>query len=88
MNEVPVNAKDLGHQLNRSKGYIFAMKAAGYVFSHGNRTLPSHALAWLADHPGFRCTEYHRGTEAHHKHLPRPQLPGVGKFGELGYLND
>jgi len=34
------------------------MKSGGYKFTHGTRTLLSHALNWLAEHPGFRVTGY------------------------------
>lgn len=56
--EIPVNSKTLASHLNRSAGYVTAMKAGGYKFTHGTRTLLSDALRWLADHPQFRVTGY------------------------------
>jgi hypothetical protein len=58
MLEIPVNSKTLASQMGRSPGYVAAMKAGGYVFTHGTRTLLSHALNWLAEHPEFRTTGY------------------------------
>lgn len=56
--EIPLNGKTLAAKLGRSPGYIAAMKAGGYRFSHGTRTLLSDALKWLAQHPDFRVTGY------------------------------
>jgi hypothetical protein len=58
--EIPVNGKTLALQLGRSPGYVAAMKAGGYRFTHGTRTLLSDALKWLAEHPDFRVTGYRR----------------------------
>jgi hypothetical protein len=60
--EIPVNSKTLAARLGRSPGYIAAMKAGGYNFTHGTRTLLSDALAWLAEHPDFRMTGYRRNA--------------------------
>jgi hypothetical protein len=63
--EIPVNAKTLAEKLNRTPFYIHAMKTVGgYEFSHGNRTMVSHALKWLKDHPAFRSTGYRWKQEA------------------------
>jgi hypothetical protein len=70
--EIPVNGKTLAAQLGRSPGYIAAMKSAGYTFTHGTRTLLSHALKWLAAHPNFRATGYRRNLPGFVKR-PRPQ---------------
>jgi hypothetical protein len=56
--EIPVNGKNLASKLERSPGYVAAMKAGGYKFTHGTRTLVSDALRWLAEHPKFRVTGY------------------------------
>jgi hypothetical protein len=58
--EIPVNGKNLASTLHRSPGYVAAMKAGGYKFTHGTRTLVSDALRWLAEHPDFRVTGYRR----------------------------
>jgi hypothetical protein len=70
--EIPVNGKTLAAQLGRSPGYIAAMKSAGYIFSHGTRTLVSDALRWLAEHPDFRATGYRRNLPGFVKRQ-RPQ---------------
>ncbi len=62
MLEIPVNAKTLAARLGRSPGYVAAMKAAGYQFTHGTRTLVSDALNWLAEHREFRTTGYRRNA--------------------------
>ena len=56
--EIPVNSKTLAARLERSPGYVAAMKSGGYKFTHGTRTLLSDALYWLAQHPQFRVTGY------------------------------
>ena len=58
--EIPVNGKNLASKLDRSPGYVAAMKARGYKFTHGTRTLVSDALRWLAENPDFRVTGYRR----------------------------
>ena len=60
--EIPVNGKTLAAKLGRSPGYVAAMKSGGYPFTHGTRTLLSHALNWLAQHPDFRVTGYRRNA--------------------------
>ncbi|MFL6536753.1 MAG: hypothetical protein ACJ8JD_01060 [Chthoniobacterales bacterium] len=60
--EIPVNSKSLASHLSRSAGYVAAMKAGGYSFTHGTRTLLSDALRWLADPPEFRVTGYRRNA--------------------------
>ena len=52
--KLPGNSK----QGTVAPAYISAMKAAGYVFSHGRYTTLAHALKWLKEHPDFRTTRY------------------------------
>jgi hypothetical protein len=70
--EIPVNSKTLAAKLERSPGYIAAMKSAGYKFSHGTRTLVSDALNWLAEHPDFRTTGYRRNEPGFVKRTRQP----------------
>lgn len=58
--EIPVNVKTLAARIGRTPFYVHAMKAGGYAFSHGNRTLAKHALKWLRENPSFRSTAYGR----------------------------
>jgi hypothetical protein len=60
--EIPLNTKTLASKLGRSRGYVAAMKSAGYKFTHGTRTLLSDALNWLAEHAEFRVTGYRRNS--------------------------
>jgi hypothetical protein len=60
--EIPLNGKTLAASLRRSRGYVAAMKSAGYKFTHGTRTLLSDALNWLAENPDFRVTGYRRNA--------------------------
>ena len=70
--EIPVNGKTLASQLKRSPGYVAAMKAAGYKYTHGTRTLVSDALKWLSENPDFRVTGYRRNLPGFVKR-ERPQ---------------
>ncbi|MDB4745694.1 hypothetical protein OAG52_00745 [Verrucomicrobia bacterium] len=55
--ENPLNAKRLAINLGYSRATVYAAKNAGYQFSHGMKTQPSHFLSWLGEHPTFRT--YH-----------------------------
>lgn len=58
---IPLNGKQLAEAIGRSQTYVIAMKkVGGYKFSHGNRSLPNHALKWIADHPEFRVSSYNQ----------------------------
>jgi hypothetical protein len=64
-----LSLKELSGQLKRGRGYVHAMKRAGFPMA-GNRARLAAAEAWLADHPGFRRSQFypsrpkaeHRGT--------------------------
>lgn len=60
--EIPVSSKALAVIMTRHPSYVTAMRSAGYVFTHGSRTLPSDALRWLAEHSDFRSTGYRLGA--------------------------
>jgi hypothetical protein len=77
-NEIPVSSNALAVTMDRHPSYITAMKSAGYVFTHGTRTLLSDALRWLAEHPDFRTTGYYR------EHRARPD----GAQGAPGFVKD
>ncbi len=82
---IPVNSTRLAEALERSPSYVSAMKAAGYVFTHGNRTLVSDALEWLKANPDFRSTTYCRhgaGSLALHSHRKHLEAATVGTFYE------
>jgi len=57
MIEIPLNAKRLAIDLGYSRATVYSAKNAGYQFSHGMKTQPSHFLKWLEEHPAFRA--YH-----------------------------
>lgn len=83
--EIPLNAGQLARQMNKSRFYVAAMKAAGYVFTHGPETLLSHALEWRKTHPDFRTTFYRtEGARMRQRHL---QAATVGMSGELAHSN-
>ena len=69
---VLLNCNQLAEALGRHATYVYMMKRAGYVFSHGNRTLFRHALEWLADNPEFRTTQFRgkKGAGKRQQHLP------------------
>ena len=46
-------AKQLAHELNRSTGYIYAMKRDGFQMPGGSATI-NQALQWLVENPNFR----------------------------------
>lgn len=48
-----LSIKELAGALKRSRGYIHAMKRAGFPMP-GNRATVNHALRWLAENPSFR----------------------------------
>lgn len=84
---IPLDCVDLAAALDRHPTYVYAMKRAGYVFSHGNRTLLSHALSWLAKNPSFRSTRY-RGTAKTRKRLQHLLLSAADIGGELVRSHD
>lgn len=59
------SVKEIGAALNRSRAYVHALKAAmhaeGYPWP-GNRITVREVLAWLSDHPEWRCTAYFRAS--------------------------
>jgi hypothetical protein len=78
MSEIPINSVRLADRIDRSRWYVAAMKAAGYKFTHGSRTLLTDALRWLRNNPEFRSTFYHEAAASKgHKRPPRPQLVGA-----------
>ena len=73
------------HRGARSPGYVSAMKAAGYVFSHGPYTTLPHALNWLRENPDFRTTRYRNrvpGFEGKKARRPRREVSSAGTAGE------
>lgn len=76
--EIPVNATVLADRIDRTPFYVHAMKKiGGYQFSHGNRTLVSHALRWIRKNPDFRSTAYRKAKETEDGRKRRPHLPPV-----------
>lgn len=59
MNEKLLFADDLAREMNRSRSYIYAMKAQGFQMPGGQATL-SDARDWLTAHPEFSTTKYVR----------------------------
>lgn len=59
------NSQSLAQKIGRSPWYVWAMKRAGFRFSHGTRCDLETALAWLAENPDFR---------AHHLVKRRPAV--------------
>jgi hypothetical protein len=63
-NEPIVNLVDLARCLKGrgrspvSRSFIYAMKRAGYEFTHGKLTTVGSARQWLAANPEFRTTSY------------------------------
>lgn len=76
--EIPLNAKSLAQAMNRSPWFVSVMKNQGYEFSHGTRTLLTHALKWLREHPDFRASRY---ISTGRKRQPRQPVECAGKFG-------
>jgi hypothetical protein len=72
-NEIPISHRELAYSINRSPSYVSAMKSAGYVFSHGTRTLLSDALNWLSEHRDFRVTGYRRDLPGYYKDQARSE---------------
>lgn len=69
-----LNGKKLAKALGVPEVFVTAMKADGFVFEYGGRTMVKDALAWLkARGPYWRYTDY---IEAHRK---SPKKPPVGK---------
>jgi hypothetical protein len=64
-----LNGKQLAATLNVPTMFVTAMKARGFVFSYGGRTLLDDAMAWLKEHPKFRYSDY---IEEHRK---TPKMP-------------
>src|SRR5262245_48963371 len=52
-----LNGTQLALAIGRSTAYVWAMKRAGFRFSHGNRTLLKPALLWLRLNPAFRMSD-------------------------------
>lgn len=50
-------ADELADALRRSRGYIYAMKKAGFEMPGGTATV-GEARAWLRAHPGFTTSAY------------------------------
>lgn len=73
-----VGAGELARRLNRSRSYVWAMKRAGFKFTHGRRTTVDAALLWL---------EWNRDFVTTRRAQPRrgSSLRGTraGKSGEL-----
>ncbi len=59
MTEKLLSVKELAAELGRNRGYIFAMKEAGFVMP-GSRATLSEARAWLAANPKFSSTAYNK----------------------------
>lgn len=74
-----LNTNELAHALGRCRGYVAAMKKAGYQFSHGMLTTVDHAYDWLNEHPHFRSTRYFLGGS---KPDVSPDLNVAGKCDE------
>ena len=55
-----LNVKELAWQMGRSRGYVTAMKRAGYRMQYGTKTTLDHALKWLEENQGFRTTPHIR----------------------------
>ena len=55
-----LNIKQLADHLGRSRGYVTAMKRAGYRMHYGTKTTLDHALKWLEENPEFRTTDHIR----------------------------
>lgn len=66
---------ELAAALRRSRGYVFAMKSAGFTMPGGTATL-ADARTWLAAHPEFRTTAYYKKT----KKAPRPPIDLTADF--------
>lgn len=49
---------ELARAMGVSRTFIFAMKRAGYTFTHGLQTTLESALAWRAAFPHFRARPY------------------------------
>jgi hypothetical protein len=71
MNQL-LNGKQLAERLNVPEIWVTAMKAKGFVFAYGGRTLELEAMTWLKEHPNFRYTDY---IEAHRKSPKKPLPP-------------
>ena len=70
-----LNGKQLARAMSVPEIFVTAMKWRGYVFPYQHQTTLDHALAWRAEHPKFRYTDYieeHRKTP---KKPPTPQPP-------------
>lgn len=86
--QIPINATDLAASIRRCRSYVSAMKAAGYRFTHGNRTLLRDALKWLRLNPEFRSTSYHAAASKDHKRQPRLPVAIAGTIDEPAHSND
>ena len=51
-------ADELAEALRRSRGYICAMKSAGFLMPGGTASV-EEARAWLREHPNFSTTAYY-----------------------------
>jgi hypothetical protein len=56
---LPLSIKDLCRKLDRGRSYVWAMRKAGYKFTHGKRTTLASALLWLKENPYF-CSNHYR----------------------------
>lgn len=72
MSEIPINATQLASEMDRSRSYVSAMKAGGYQFTHGTRTLLADALKWLRKNPDFRSTSYRAASRGRKHRLCLP----------------
>lgn len=55
-------ADELAGALRRSRGYICAMKAAGFEMPGGTASV-NEARAWLRSHPNFSTTGYYKKSK-------------------------
>jgi hypothetical protein len=64
------NATQLAEAMSVPKGFVTAMRNAGYEFQYGHQTTLKHALAWRADHPEFKPSEHRRNPKTPKKESP------------------
>ena len=69
MNKDLLYADDLAAELGVSRGYVYAMKSAGFVMP-GKTAKLEEARDWLRENPGFKSTEYCKGKGARKKSWP------------------
>jgi hypothetical protein len=51
-----LNKSELAESIGHDPTYVSAMCKQGYQMKYGTRTTRKHALAWLAENPGFRVS--------------------------------